>query len=527
MNDARITVPVTSTSASTFMPVVHRSCGGGRIAGSSGECDERRWSGVARRPTSTGRAEHAGLPPAVDAVLRSPGQRLETTSREILESRFGHDFGQVRIHHDVEAAVSARAVDALAYTVGEDIVFEAGQYAPGTAAGRRLLAHELTHVLQQRRGAAGARVAEDAASTAEREAGEVASRVLDAPASTDPVRVRSVGRGLLRQPATAAAAQPAGMTRREFEEVMKRRFGVIRIATGTLQEQATLLMPRGGAPPGGIQLPNWSAWDPGNDSPTYGWIIEAFERFNVDIGGVPPVQEILFFESHYDVNQAGTAIPRPDVGASFGAGHLTIYRAVSREQPLPIGRSEAKGRYPGVVVVVTGIPGQSPGAPLPLPMREENVRRAITHELGHGLAEAAMGPNPAQALDPYMMADYRTAVGWTRTDPAHLFDIGVPAVVHALQTGTPPPPTAEITEDNWNSPRWIEQPLTHYSVKGGPSEDFAEAVMAYIAQPTLLLARSRQRFRFLESRKDLWLPRLLHVPQVGDFPMPRGKARVA
>jgi hypothetical protein len=71
-----------------------------------------------------------------------------------MESRFGHDFGAVRIHSDDRAAASAAAADAHAYTVGGDIVFGHGRYAPETRAGRLLLAHELTHVVQQ--GAAGA-----------------------------------------------------------------------------------------------------------------------------------------------------------------------------------------------------------------------------------------------------------------------------------------------------------------------------------------------------------------------------------
>ncbi len=66
-----------------------------------------------------------------------------------MEPRFGHDFSQVRIHTDERAAETARAVNALAYTVGRDVVFGAGQYAPQTDEGRRLLAHELTHVVQQ------------------------------------------------------------------------------------------------------------------------------------------------------------------------------------------------------------------------------------------------------------------------------------------------------------------------------------------------------------------------------------------
>ena len=89
-------------------------------------------------------------PPVVHEVLQSPGQPLATDTRAFMEPRFGHDFGQVRIHADARAAESAPAVNAAAYTVGRDVVFGAGQYAPNSE-GQRLLAHELTHVVQQRR----------------------------------------------------------------------------------------------------------------------------------------------------------------------------------------------------------------------------------------------------------------------------------------------------------------------------------------------------------------------------------------
>jgi hypothetical protein len=79
------------------------------------------------------------------------GQPLPLSVRAFFEARFGMGFGDVRIHHDTAAAESARAVSALAYTIGQDIVFGEGQYAPQSFAGKRLLAHELTHVVQQHR----------------------------------------------------------------------------------------------------------------------------------------------------------------------------------------------------------------------------------------------------------------------------------------------------------------------------------------------------------------------------------------
>jgi len=90
------------------------------------------------------------VPPTVHDVLRAPGQPLDTGTRSFMEPRFGHDFSQVRVHTDARAAESARAVNALAYTVGKDVVFGKGHYMPGTSEGKRLLAHELTHVVQQK-----------------------------------------------------------------------------------------------------------------------------------------------------------------------------------------------------------------------------------------------------------------------------------------------------------------------------------------------------------------------------------------
>jgi len=89
------------------------------------------------------------VPPIVHEVLRSSGQPLDSATRAFMEPRLGHEFSRVRVHTDTRAAESAQAVNALAYTVGQNLVFNQGQYAPGTLGGKRLLAHELTHVAQQ------------------------------------------------------------------------------------------------------------------------------------------------------------------------------------------------------------------------------------------------------------------------------------------------------------------------------------------------------------------------------------------
>ncbi len=90
----------------------------------------------------------AAVPSIVHEALNLPGQHLDAATRAFMEPGFGRDFSKVRVHTDAKAAESARTVDALAYTVGHDVVFAAGQYAPRTQAGARLLAHELAHTLQ-------------------------------------------------------------------------------------------------------------------------------------------------------------------------------------------------------------------------------------------------------------------------------------------------------------------------------------------------------------------------------------------
>lgn len=97
-------------------------------------------------------------PPDVQRVLQAPGRPLDAGTRAFMEPRFGADFSQVRVHTDPQASASARAINALAYTVGRDVVFGTGQYAPGTPSGRALIAHELTHTLQQRAAPAAGQV---------------------------------------------------------------------------------------------------------------------------------------------------------------------------------------------------------------------------------------------------------------------------------------------------------------------------------------------------------------------------------
>lgn len=105
-----------------------------------------------RSPTSTESAAHVPAPvEAQIGAMRGGGQALDQQTRSFMEPQFGHDFSQVRVHTDTRATEAARTLNARAFTIGSDIAFAQGSYQPETSAGRQLLAHELTHVVQQGR----------------------------------------------------------------------------------------------------------------------------------------------------------------------------------------------------------------------------------------------------------------------------------------------------------------------------------------------------------------------------------------
>jgi uncharacterized protein DUF4157 len=122
-----------------------RGCCGDGATGGCAECQVERLAW--RREAGPGSTETASR--VVEDVLHEPGQPLDAATRDFVEPRFGRRFGDVRVHTGAKAAESAAALKAFAYTVGANVVFGSGAYAPRAEAGRQLLAHELTHVIQQ------------------------------------------------------------------------------------------------------------------------------------------------------------------------------------------------------------------------------------------------------------------------------------------------------------------------------------------------------------------------------------------
>ena len=120
------------------------------ISRKCGACEEEeKAQKLQTKPAGAAEITAIEAPSIVHEMLRSLGQPLDANTCAFFEPRFGRDFSQVRVHTDLNAAESARAVKAHAYTVGSHIAFSTGRYSPETASGRQLLAHELTHVVQQ------------------------------------------------------------------------------------------------------------------------------------------------------------------------------------------------------------------------------------------------------------------------------------------------------------------------------------------------------------------------------------------
>jgi hypothetical protein len=172
---------------------------------------------AARVTTSGERAvsEVAGRqsPEIVTEVVASPGHPLDDRLRTRAESAFGHDFSRVRVHSDGRAAESAYRVAASAYTLGDHVVFADGAYRPDTAAGQRLIVHELTHVVQQQGGRPGAIPAFGAPEGhAEREAAAVGERV----AGGSPVTVAHRGAAVIAR--APDLGDVAGLSNAQLQE---------------------------------------------------------------------------------------------------------------------------------------------------------------------------------------------------------------------------------------------------------------------------------------------------------------------
>ena len=191
-------------------PSLQRKCACNGDSCKSCEEDKER---KLQRAGVSGAPQPSTVPPAVHEVLRSTGSPLDASSRAFFEPRFGHDFSRVRVHAGPRAAQSADAVGALAYTVGSDVVYAAGQFAPHSPSGRHLLAHELTHVVQQSGAPASLPISFGSDDTLEHEADHIADRITNnIPGSVGAPAHSTAGPRIQRKPA-ASKGGPANASR--------------------------------------------------------------------------------------------------------------------------------------------------------------------------------------------------------------------------------------------------------------------------------------------------------------------------
>ena len=182
----------------------------------------QRTAGNAGVATSLQRDEEAS--PVKDVVGKGGGRALDEDTRATMEDHLGADFSDVRVHDDATASHSAEAVGAHAYTVGNEIVFQQGGFRPDSDDGRRTLAHELTHVVQQRSGpvdatpAGGGIALSDPSDRFEREAERTAERVASGQRADVGGATASAPANSVQRQADDEAVQALAVQRQEMEE---------------------------------------------------------------------------------------------------------------------------------------------------------------------------------------------------------------------------------------------------------------------------------------------------------------------
>jgi hypothetical protein len=246
----------------------------------------------------------------VHDVLRSTAQLLDRQTRAFMEPHFGHDFSRVRIHADPGASHAADAVQAQAFTFRCDIVFGSGKFAPSTPGGRKLLAHELTHVVQQ--GAAPA-----ATHSPAEVAGESATGDLRISRVSEPERLQREPKGGKSSPQTKACPP---MERGEREEAAKAQLRLVE----RIPQQEWLIY---GFPIGGSETSGAEAG---------GFIFNIVRRLMqghmVYVTGQDPL-EVLGFSDCFTGPQVDNHLLRQLRAAKFCAGVKEHYASTPKAYP--------------------------------------------------------------------------------------------------------------------------------------------------------------------------------------------------
>jgi hypothetical protein len=415
---------------------LQRKCGCGGSAGVMSECDDCQGKKLSLQRSiensELGTRNSDGVPRMVHEVLRSPGQPLDLQARAFFEPRFGQDFSRVRVHADAQAAESAAAVAAKAYTVGADLVFGAAQYSPQTSAGRRLLAHELMHVVQQNSASVPSSLSVASASDPrEAQADQMANAIDDqtfrsfAPLS---LPAPAIQRDLVTEPPedvpeqrelTPAQIQRAlNYNRASYNEESTREIQDIvgGPVTGRFEEETIRLIALiqrqyGLVPADGKVGPN-----------TYDFLIRELQA-----GGAPPTDCITLFQmvgpqplAFFRINATSGTIqtgfdiharfdPRCDCSdfeyRQFIAGHveLTEPLAAGRVAPATSGCAVRTATPPGMVVwSMDGCFGNLPAGRLTANMQEDGDTSIGANIAGRHYGHRSARPHPTDRRDRYL-----------------------------------------------------------------------------------------------------------------------------
>jgi hypothetical protein len=328
------------------------------------------------------------------------------------------------------------------------------------------------------------------AAQAEREADAAAAPRGHVPLSARPIAVH-------RQPAPGST----GMTRDELARRLRTIFGHdVTIEVGSRERQTREL----GGPQATRRLPDdWQAWDPGASSPLYDAILGAIEDFGREVGGVPDIGQVVFYNIRYVRDDQGNVVADTNAAAEFRSrGVLYVYRAALPETEVVAGGTGIR-RTGALLPTGRSTPGRKGmAAPLDAPTQAQSQRRTVAHELAHGIDFRT------EAL-----REFEKVVGWVRVgSEQRLYDIQARGVAQAIKRDPPrePPAAARITKDDWNSGAHGEQPMSRYAVTSS-AEDFAESLMSWLYAREVLKVRSPARFKFFDdqARRRGWLPKLV------------------
>jgi hypothetical protein len=328
--DRVMRMPEPALTLSSTLPRISRKCAA---------CEEEEKQ-VQMKPAGGARSIGAA-PPIVHEVLRSPGRQLDVGTREFFERRFGRDFGDVRIHDDGVAAESARSVGALAYTVGRDIVFGKGAFAARADAGRRLLAHELVHAVQQG-GAPSARRQSDVGNQAALRAGPAPPPLKPSRIVPRPPEAGSVPAILQRAPDDDTSAdqdhpvQPPVSDREQILEALRQgHAAVLRARLKAVADNMRFLLEADDAFLDELRrtLPPMSFWSArvllhyGESVPSYVWDLRhAIEAPNMNL-----VKDLLRAFPQLQTEVPGTREMLDQVLADRPAGHDEVLAVLDQQ----------------------------------------------------------------------------------------------------------------------------------------------------------------------------------------------------